>query len=58
MACMQALTIPVIVGVERNHDDLDDGEEHEAVDDEGEHHQDVVRVANAAAVAEGGGVDI
>ena len=55
---MQALTIPVIVGVERNHDDLDDGEEHEAVDDEGEHHQDVVRVANAAAVAEGGGVNI
>jgi len=47
--------------VERNHDDLDDGEEHEAVDDEGEHPEDVVRVANAAAVAavaEGGGVDI
>jgi hypothetical protein len=58
MGCVwkEALTIPVVVGVEGDKDDLDDGEEHEAVDDKGEHPQDVVRVADA--VVEGGRVDV
>jgi len=49
-------SIPVVVGVEGDEDDLDNGEENEAVDDEGEHAEDVVRVPDA--IVEGGRVDV
>ena len=52
-ACMRrlvtVLTIAVVVGSEGDVDVLDDGEEEEAVDDEGERAEKVVRVADAVA---------
>lgn len=49
-------TVPVVVCSERDVDVLDDGEEEEAVDDEGEHAQEVVGVPDAAG--EGARVDV
>lgn len=40
-------TVAVVVGLEGDVDVLDDGEEHKAVDDEGERPQQVVGVADA-----------
>lgn len=53
---MDVGTVAVVVGVQGDEDDLDHGEEQEAVDDEGEDAQDVVLVADA--VLEGVGVDV
>lgn len=46
----------MVVGMQGDEDDLDDGEEHEAVDDEGEHPDDVIGVPNA--VLKSAGVDV
>jgi hypothetical protein len=52
----RARTVAVVVGVEGDEDDLDHGEEDEAVDDDGEDAEDVVRVADP--VLEGVGVHV
>ena len=53
---LRVRTVTVIVGVERDEDDLDHGEEDEAVDDDGQHAEDVVLMLDA--ILEGVGVDV
>jgi len=53
---LRVRTVTVVVGVERDEDDLDHGEEDEAVDDDGQHAEDVVLVVDA--LLEGVGVHV